>query len=344
MSWTDVFPVLTDQHIEEFQNVATVEEITQLDSWFDVDRIINAKESKHIVAASLFWKNINAADEELPTPTLDLLKNAKELGLVKRYDPWEHYIVPLLEGVAELSIARPDVSFRVYLAADLDFLVDDLVAVGCEVYLMKHNSIRHSPGGLWRYLAMEEEGKLVTITDSDRAGEVIHDIERTELVAANGLAHWRCAYTWGDDEHDAAHYRPILSCQFGSAATYPVKLWMKAMVWHTLRGTLSKNVVINGVEIPAFGATWPDYGFDEWFLIVAMHTRMAQNGVLSFVNWNDRRLNQWFALDIEYCTWANPSSEIFHYAQPIVEPEKIHSAAEPEITDARQETDVVVSE
>lgn len=37
---------------------------------------------------------------------------------------------------------------------------------------------------------------MVTITDSDRAGEVIHDIERTELVVQHGLGHWRVPYTW----------------------------------------------------------------------------------------------------------------------------------------------------
>lgn len=56
----------------------------------------------------------------------------------------------LLDGTAILKEARPDVVFRVYLAADLEFLVPDLVAAGCEIKLMANYSIRHNTGAMWR--------------------------------------------------------------------------------------------------------------------------------------------------------------------------------------------------
>ncbi|MBK1835356.1 hypothetical protein [Roseibacillus ishigakijimensis] len=65
-----------------------------------------------------------------------------------------------------------------------------------------------------------------------------------------------------------------------------------------------------------FGSSWPDYGYDEWFLLTALYPRMVWGGVLTFVGWEDRGLNHWFALDIEYCTWANPQSEILHHTNP----------------------------
>ena len=142
------------------------------------------------------------------------MKNALRLGLVRRFEPWDHYVQPLLER-------------------------------NCEVVLMKGSSIRHNPGAMWGLLALEHEG-LVTITDSDRAGEVAHDIERTELVVQHGLGHWRVPCTWGDDEHDCTYYRTIMAC-----------------------------------------------------LNVAVFPRIALSGVVTFVPWNDRRLNHWFALDIE---------------------------------------------
>jgi hypothetical protein len=62
------------------------------------------------------------------------------------------------------------------------------------------------------------------------------------------------------------------------------------------------------------GADWPSYGFDEWFLLAALYPRIAAEGVLTFVGWNDRIANHWLALDIEYVTWANTRSEILYFA------------------------------
>ena len=92
---------------------------------------------------------------------------------------------------------------------------------------------------------------------------------------------------------------------------------MPAMLWHTSRGTLAKSCAIGETQRgDAVGSHWPTYGFDEWFLNVAVFPRIAFAGVFTFVPWNDRRLNLWFALNIEYVTWANPKSEIFFYHPP----------------------------
>jgi len=99
----------------------------------------------------------------------------------------------LIEGAEALAKLRPEIIFRGYLAADMEFLVPDLVEQNCEVHLMKSSSARHSPGAMWRFLALDHDG-FVTITDSDRAAEVIHDLERTEGVLTLGLGHWRVPY------------------------------------------------------------------------------------------------------------------------------------------------------
>ena len=111
-----------------------------------------------MVAASLFWKNSQADEPDLPPLTRELLKNAGKLGLVKRFDPWPHYVQPLLDGAEKLALARPEIVFRVYLAADLEFLIEDFVEFICEVQVMKSSSIRHNPGAMWRFLALEYEG------------------------------------------------------------------------------------------------------------------------------------------------------------------------------------------
>ena len=336
MSWTDIFPILDDKHIAAYKSMASVEEMALLDDWFGVAEHVNPRQGKHIVSASLFWKPAGSGEPEYPALTLEILKDPGAHGIVPRFPPWEHYVLPLLNGAKSLREERPDVVFRVYLANDLAFLAGELVEAGCEVMIMKSNSLRHNPGAMWRFLAMEEDGVLVTITDSDRAGDVIHDVVRTEHVAAAGLAHWRVAYTWGAGNRDAAHYRPILACQFGCAVAMPTGLWMRAMLWHTLRGSMPDHCQHGPlVRTPVFGSSWPEYGFDEWFLLAAVYPRLAFNGVLTFVPWGDGTLNQWFALDIEYVTWANPASQILQHGDP--------AEADPEFHRRLRETAMIAS-
>lgn len=136
---------------------ATKEERAEMEEWFGVARVINARlEPRHLVSFSLFWKNAETTDPELPKLDRRTLKSAKRRNLVQKYDPWSHYAQPLLEAATLILKARKDVSFRVYLAADLDFPVKDLVRAGCEVFVMKSSSLRHNPGAMWRFLALEE--------------------------------------------------------------------------------------------------------------------------------------------------------------------------------------------
>lgn len=332
MSWTDVFPYFGDEGLEAFDAGATEPERENLAGLFRVADIINSKPARHVVSASLFWKPMVPSDEEVPALTKELLRNPAAYGLVARQDnPWEYYVEPLLDGARILTDAKPDVAFRVYLANDMAFAIPELVAAGCEVYLMESSSIGMQPGMMWRFLALEHEG-LVTVTDSDRAREVIYDVERTQLVAEAGLAHWRVAYTCGREETRRAlptHYRPILACHFGSALAYPMEHLMAAFLWNCGRGEVATEISL-GPEMKKaiMGTQWPDYGFDEWFLQTAFYPRMVFHGVLTFVPWNDRKLNQWFALDIEYCTWANPKSEILYHGEPVVDREDLFDPGE----------------
>ena len=322
MSWTDVFPVLGDEQVADFQTLVNGHERGMLDDCFDVLRVENRRAGTgHLVATSLFWKPAHAAEPDFPVPDRRILREAGKHGLISRHAPWEHYIQPLLDGAEALQETRPDVVFRVYLARDLEFLVNDLVRVGCEVVVMKGSSLRHNPGAMWRFLAFEEEGRTVTITDADHAPEILHNIERTEQAVAAGHGLWRAPYMLdgGGPDNDPGFYRPINSCQFGGKGGFPVRELMEAMVWHTMRGSMPRHCRIGGrgeplSEVSIYGAQWPSYGFDEWFLLAALYPRMAMHGVLTFVGWNDRTANHWLALDIEYVTWANPRSEILYFA------------------------------
>ena len=151
MSWTDIFPVFTDEQVARYQAEASADELVMLEEWCAVARVINPRKGGHLVAASLFWKNNRQSEGELPRITRELMMNASKLGLVSRYSPWEHYVLPLLRGAEELKTNRPDVVFRIYLAADLEFLVEDFLKHDCEILLMRSSSIRHNPGAMWRF-------------------------------------------------------------------------------------------------------------------------------------------------------------------------------------------------
>jgi hypothetical protein len=85
MSWTDVYPVFTEELLDEYHESATLPEKAQMEEWYGLERIINPKpEKKEIVSVSLFWKNVREGDPELPTPTKEQLQNAVELGLAEQ--------------------------------------------------------------------------------------------------------------------------------------------------------------------------------------------------------------------------------------------------------------------
>lgn len=64
-------------------------------------------------------KHVNGEDPELPRPTRELLVDAKRLGLVKRFSPWDSYINPLFLHSTETMKGYPEMGFRLYLAGDL---------------------------------------------------------------------------------------------------------------------------------------------------------------------------------------------------------------------------------
>lgn len=316
MSWTDVFPVFTEEMVDEFLADATEAERAELESWYDVERVVNPlPHLAEIVSMSLFWKNVYDSAPELPTPTRERLQNAVELGLADRFNPWDHYVAPLLELTPGLREKFPEASIRVYLAKDLEFLAEELAEAGCEVYLMKSSSINFAPGGLWRFLPFSEEGKTVVVTDMDRLNELESDLIRTRTMVQTGVGAWRVPVPVDLTDYRKVSYRPFIGCQFGvQGGLLPdTRQLLDAFTWHATKGFLDPTVIYpdcGPLEIELH--QWPSYGFDEYFLNVAIYPRLAQEGMLSFVPSGARSLL--LTLDIEYCTWGNPNSELVYFA------------------------------
>lgn len=339
VNWSEMFPVLDEAMVEAFRDGVTAEESAEFEEWFGTERrTSNAKHRtlkgeewksaggqdarateaggtpalpSHIVSATLFWKNVNGEDPELPRPTRERLVDARRMGLVKRFDPWGSYVEPLFTHSREAVARHPHVTFRLYLAADLDFLVPDLTDLGWEVFLMKSPSLRYCPGGFWRFLALEEDA-LVTVIDTDRMNEVSHEIARTEAMAAAGLGLWRVPGYYNAGFEQGVRYRPILGGHFGARGPVPVRETIEAFVWHWRHGTLPLTARIPGHgEVPIRFSKWPDYGFDEWWQLAALYPRLAPQGTLTFIPADARSLL--LPADIEYAMWANPASQAVYF-------------------------------
>ena len=312
MSWTQVFPVLTEEMVEEYELTAPPDEREELAGLFGVARWMNRRrDAQHVVSTSLFWKNAREDSPPLPEPTRELMVNAAEEGLAERFAPWQHYIEPVLQAAEMLSMTNPEAVFRVYLAADLAFLVPELTDAGCEIALMRHSSLAHNPGAMWRYLALEER-KLVTVIDADRALELEGDMARTVETSRVGLGYWRVP-VWGEmNVIGKMAYRPMIGGQLGGCKRLPVRRLMEALVWHTRRGSIRTDCDAPGCgPQPIHGTEWPNYGFDEWFVLSAVYPRAAAAGLLSFVP--ARASSRLLPLDIENVMWANSRSEMVYF-------------------------------
>lgn len=260
MSWTDIFPVLSDSLVIDYQTLATTAERLEMEEWLGVEKIFPARRRpsektgqgrrrRHLVSATLFWKHVQGADPDLPVPSRERLVMAKRLGLVKRFSPWTSYVEPLMDWSARAVERHPDVAFRLYLARDLEFLVPDLTELGWEVHLMKSSSLRYCPGGFWRFLALGERGKCVTVIDTDRMNVVDGEIARTKMMDEMGLGLWRVPGYYGvdnDRKTDRVRYRPILGGHFGGVGGLPVRELIEAFIWHARRGTLPEMADMPG--------------------------------------------------------------------------------------------------
>lgn len=313
MSWTDVFPYLTDDLIAEYQRQATRDDKRQMNDWFGVKKTINDQsEKRHIVSFTLFWKHVNEADPEMPPITPRRILQARRLGLIKRFDAWESYIEPLLLEGPELCATFPNIAFRIHLANDLAFLIPQLVECGFEIKLMRSSSLRYAPGGFWRFLPLAEKNKIITVMDTDRIRFAAGEISRTESMAASGLGVWRVPGYYNAEVRETVRYRPLLGGHFGAKGGLPVRKWLDAFLWHSLRGTMPVMAEIPGCGSRKINATqWPNYGCDEWWQM-AIFPHLAQRGILTLLPTNAR--GPMIPLDIEYCTWANPRSEIVYFA------------------------------
>lgn len=179
---------------------------------------------------------------------------------------------------------------------------------------MKSSSINFAPGGLWRFLPFEEEGKTVVVTDVDRLNELESDLTRTRTMVQAGVGAWRVPVPIDLSNDRKVSYLPFMGCQFGiQGGLLEVSELLDAFTWHALKDHLDPSVIYPDCgPLPIQSHKWPSYGFDEYFMNVAAYPRLAQEGMLTFVPSGAKSLL--LTLDVEYCTWGNPNSELVYFS------------------------------
>lgn len=282
---------------------------------FEIKEKINLRSvrSGGLVVTSLFWSQPYSRSKRISKITISSLLLANRFIYGKVYSPWTMYLMPLLEAANAIRRSREDLTFRVYLAEELAFLLPDLTKAGCEIFVMSEPSVAHNPGAMWRFLAMEEGERGVTIIDADRGQKVLADVARTDILMGCGLGVWRIPYEFGINyaHHGVEGYRPINASQFGVARSYPTRDLMEDFIASSKKGELPSTVKVRDGRIyPIGGTRWPDYGFDEWFLQASLYRIMAEDGILTFTPSDIRPFSQFLALDIEFATRSNPASEV----------------------------------
>jgi hypothetical protein len=142
---------------------------------------------------------------------------------------------------------------------------------------------------MWRFLPIESGG-LVTVFDADLAGDLLANIERTEVMAEGGLKFWRMPYHPGPgqvDHGNPGHYRSVNASRVGASLQLPVQLLAEALLWNLEKGHLGSECSVGGLKIPYAGGSWPDYCFDEFFLNIAIFPRAAKEGILTMLSRRD---------------------------------------------------------
>jgi hypothetical protein len=324
MSWSDIFPILTDEMLDSYLNTASDADKRMLDEIFEISRVENPRSGINLVATSLFWPTDQDTDIDFSAQHFENPRQEHQSEKISLDQLRDKYIEPLLDGASILLDEEPDVVIRVYLSADLDFLIEELIEVGCEVALMKGSSPHRNPGAMWRFLALEEADRRVTVVDMGRDPEILHNLFRTEHAISSGQSYWRTPCIDDRDLNNPQSYRPISSSQFGGTGGEPVGLLMRATIWHALQGTLPQNCPIGsreGVEHRR-EFSFLSYRFDDWFLMAALYPRIAGAGLLTLIDWNSHAANHWLVIDIEYTTWANPQSEVVYSSPPSFANEK----------------------
>lgn len=262
---------LYDQHPETHE---------VLDSYFRVKQKLNYKKEKKVLTYSLFWKPQDNVNYE----TI----HQKRWMKGKQTSFYAIYVNPLKKNISYFKKKEPQTRIRIYLAADLEFLVQDLSSSNVEIFLMESSSVGHSPGAMWRFLAFSDpEARWVCCQDSDQI-ENADDIDLINkwLGDKHTYGFYRMHATKYQEDLGSAIYSPIVANAFGAKKGHGID-FEKAMKGFLLHRELYPEEPRHPRDIAytdhpyGFGNHFPVYGLDERFLKHVVYYYLADRALLT---------------------------------------------------------------
>lgn len=309
MSWTQVFSVLSDEHVSGYNEYAAPEEKERLRSLFSGSRVDTVDSTMNLICLTLS-PQLQGQEELLPPWSCggENEEVAPVVPLPEPLDP-EEFLPFIREAVLSLAADHPDTMLRIYLDPSWQAIASKLVDGGCEVVLMDRPSDGPNPAALWRYLALEEEGRAITFMSLESLPLIGGFMERTKALQESGLKVWRVPMD------RRRNYRPINPDNFACLQAYPTLELLCAYSWF-MCNPLAKIPLPSEdrfLEMEPSSAcerqaSWIRPDLDEFFLLAVLYPRVAFDGMLTLVEADDQH-SRWLILDTEYATWANPSNE-----------------------------------
>lgn len=262
---------LYDQHPETHE---------VLDSYFRVKKKLGYKKAKKILTYSLFWKPQDNVNFE--TICQKRWMKGKETSF------YAVYVSPLKKNISYFKKKEPDTRIRIYLAADLEFLISELSSSNVEIFLMESSSVGHSPGAMWRFLAFgDDETRWVCCQDSDQIEDPRNiDLINKWLRDKHTYGFYRIHATSYKEDLQSAIYSPIVANAFGAKKGHGIE-FEKAMKGFLLHRELYPDEPRHPRDIASsdhpygFGNHFPVYGLDERFLKHVVYYYLADRSLLT---------------------------------------------------------------
>lgn len=253
-----------------------------LDSYFRIKRIINPRKSTKVISYSLFWK-----------PQQDVtIEKVFEKRRFKNKDTsfFEHFVKPIISNIEYFKSTEKRTTLRIYLAADLEFLIPYFDSSNVEIYLMESCSLGHSPGAMWRFLPLSDKSlNVVCMHDADDFENQRYIRKVNEwLNEPHTSGFYRLYNHKGKEDLNTVNYSPILAGRFGAKKwlVFDIEKAMKGYILHRMLfcdETRHPRDVAQGSHIWGFGNQFPDYGFDERFLKHVLYYYAANQRQLTLI-------------------------------------------------------------
>lgn len=313
MSWSQAFTILTEEHISDYHNYASLEEKGRIESLFSGHRMDSQDSEKNLICLTLSPHLLKAGSFAYPFSTNRV--RAKATLPIPDSEPLNpnEFVSVILKAALSLAVSHPKTVLRIYLDPAWKDLAGRLVEGKCQVFLMDHASDGPNPAQLWRYLALEEHGKSVTFIGIESLSNIDKYMERTKALEESGLKVWRMPMD------RRRNYRPINPDCFASVQSYPARELLYAYTWYVRHPTtpLSSNQKGAMPLAPSSAcekqASWDRGDLEEFFLLSAFYPRASFDGILTLIDPDDQH-SRWMILDTEYVMWANPASETLFVA------------------------------